>query len=92
MSFYVTLPHGAAPLSQRLCPRRGQPVLRGTFAPEFLEIKKNVRNPYHFIRFWQGVLPNFLFDFIFGKIFGVYSVMDHFTGKKVKNQAAAKAA
>ena len=53
---------------------------------------KGLPFPYHFIRFWQGVLPNFLFDFIFGKIFGVYSVMDHFTGRKVKNQAAAKAA
>lgn len=37
---------------------------------------------YHFVRFWQGILPNSLFDFIFGKIFGVYSVMDHFTGRK----------
>ncbi len=37
---------------------------------------------YHFIRIWQGLLPNFLFDFIFGKVFGVYSVMDHFTGRK----------
>lgn len=37
---------------------------------------------YHFIRIWQGLLPNVLFDFIFGKIFGVYSVMDHFTGRK----------
>jgi len=38
--------------------------------------------PYHFIRFWQGILPNALFDFIFGKCFGIYSVMDHFTGRK----------
>lgn len=37
---------------------------------------------YHFIRIWQGLLPNFLFDFIFGKIFGIYSVMDHFTGRR----------
>lgn len=37
---------------------------------------------YHFIRIWQGLLPNFLFDFIFGKVFGVYSVMDHFTGRR----------
>lgn len=37
---------------------------------------------YHFIRIWQGLLPNFLFDFIFGKIFGVYSVMDHFKGRR----------
>lgn len=37
---------------------------------------------WHFIRFWQGVLPNCIFDFVFGKIFGVYEVMDHFTGRK----------
>lgn len=39
---------------------------------------------YHFIRIWQGLLPYCLFDFIFGKIFGVYSVMDHFTGRTAK--------
>lgn len=39
---------------------------------------------YHFIRIWQGLLPYFLFDFIFGKVFGVYSVMDHFTGRTAK--------
>lgn len=43
---------------------------------------KGIPFAYHFIRFWQGVLPNSLFDFIFGRIFGVYSVMDHFTGRK----------
>ena len=37
---------------------------------------------YHFIRIWQGLLPNWLFDFVFGKVFGVYSVMDHFTGRR----------
>ena len=43
---------------------------------------KGLPFPEHFIRFWQGVLPNALFDFIFGKIFGVYSVMNHFTGRR----------
>lgn len=43
---------------------------------------KGIPFPFHFIRFWQGVLPLSLFDFIFGKCFGVYSVMDHFTGRK----------
>lgn len=43
---------------------------------------KGIPFPYHFIRFWQGVLPLSIFDFIFGKCFGVYSVMDHFTGRK----------
>lgn len=37
---------------------------------------------FHFIRFWQGVLPVAPFDFIFGKCCGIYSVMDHFTGRK----------
>lgn len=36
---------------------------------------------YHFIRFWQAILPLRLFDFIFGTVFGVYRTMDHFTGR-----------
>lgn len=50
-----------------------------------IEVGKSFRGipfAYHFIRIWQGLLPNCLFDFIFGNIFGVYSVMDHFTGRK----------
>lgn len=50
-----------------------------------IEVGKSFRGipfAYHFIRIWQGLLPNFLFDFIFGKVFGVYSVMDHFTGRR----------
>ena len=50
-----------------------------------VEVGKSFRGipfAYHFIRIWQGLLPIFLFDFIFGKIFGVYSVMDHFTGRR----------
>ena len=50
-----------------------------------IEKEKDFRGipfPYHFIRIWQGILPNALFDIIFGKWFGVYSVMDHFTGRK----------
>jgi len=41
---------------------------------------------YHFIRFWQGVLPTPVFDFIFGKIFGIYSTMDNFTGRNGKKE------
>ncbi|MCF0176340.1 MAG: SDR family NAD(P)-dependent oxidoreductase, partial [Bacteroidales bacterium] len=37
---------------------------------------------FHFIRFWQGVLPVWLFDWFFGEVFGVYHTMDHFTGRK----------
>lgn len=50
-----------------------------------VEVGKSFRGipfAYHFIRIWQGLLSNFLFDFIFGKVFGVYSVMDHFTGRR----------
>lgn len=45
---------------------------------------KGIPFPEHFIRFWQGVLPYGIFDWFFGKVFGVYSVMDHFTGRKAK--------
>ena len=37
---------------------------------------------FHFIRFWQAVLPVCLFDFVFGTIFGIYHTMDHFTGRR----------
>lgn len=37
---------------------------------------------FHFIRLCQGLLPTVVFDFLFGKCFGVYSTMDHFTGRK----------
>ena len=36
---------------------------------------------YHFIRFWQAILPLRLFDFVFGTVFGVYHAMDNFTGR-----------
>lgn len=37
---------------------------------------------FHFIRFWQGVLPSRFFDWFFGEVFGIYHTMDHFTGRK----------
>lgn len=37
---------------------------------------------FHFIRFWQGVLPTKFFDWFFGQVFGIYHAMDHFTGRK----------
>ena len=37
---------------------------------------------FHFIRFWQTVLPVKVFDFIFGKVFGIYHAMDNFKGRK----------
>lgn len=37
---------------------------------------------FHFIRFWEAVLPFCLFDWIFGEVCGIYHAMDHFTGRK----------
>ena len=37
---------------------------------------------FHFIRFWQGLLPTSWFDTIFGKWIGIFSAMDHFTGRR----------
>ena len=37
---------------------------------------------FHFIRFWQAILPIRVFDFVFGTVFGVYHAMDNFTGRK----------
>jgi short-subunit dehydrogenase len=37
---------------------------------------------FHFIRFWQFLLPTRIFDFFFGKVIGIYHAMDHFTGRK----------
>jgi short-subunit dehydrogenase len=36
---------------------------------------------YHFIRFWQAILPIRVFDFVFGTVFGIYHAMDNFTGR-----------
>ena len=37
---------------------------------------------FHFIRFWQAILPIRLFDFVFGTVFGIYHAMDNFIGRK----------
>ena len=37
---------------------------------------------FHFIRFWQAILPIRVFDFVFGTVFGIYHAMDNFTGRK----------
>ena len=37
---------------------------------------------FHFIRFWQTVLPTRIFDWFFGKVIGIYHVMDGYTGRK----------
>lgn len=52
---------------------------------------KGVPFGFHFIRFWQTVLPTRIFDFFFGKVFGLYNAMDNFTGRKPLSNATAKA-
>lgn len=45
-------------------------------------IFKGIPFSFHFIRLMQGIFPFALFDPFFGNLFGLYSVMDHFTGRK----------
>jgi short-subunit dehydrogenase len=44
----------------------------------------------HFIRLMQGIFPQTWFDFIFGDICGLYTVMDHFTGRKITHKEQAR--
>ena len=46
---------------------------------------------FHFIRFWQAILPTSVFDFFFGQVFGIYHTMDQFTGRKSVKESAGKA-
>ncbi len=43
---------------------------------------KGIPFGFHFIRFWQAVLPTRVFDWLFGEVFGIYHTMDEFTGRK----------
>lgn len=43
---------------------------------------KGIPFGFHFIRFWQAMLPTCIFDFIFGEVVGIYHGMEHFTGRK----------
>ena len=43
---------------------------------------KGIPFGFHFIRLCQGLLPTSWFDVIFGKWVGIFSAMDHFTGRK----------
>jgi short-subunit dehydrogenase len=36
----------------------------------------------HFVRFSQGLLPIWLFDWFVGGVMGIYKTMDHFTGRR----------
>lgn len=44
---------------------------------------------FHFIRFWQAILPTRVFDFFFGKVFGIYHAMDKFTGRTRQEKGKA---
>ena len=46
---------------------------------------------FHFIRFWQAILPTRVFDFFFGQVFGIYHTMDQFTGRKRVKESLGKA-
>ena len=52
---------------------------------------KGIPFGFHFIRFWQFILPTRIFDFFFGKVFGIYHAMDNFTGRKKSEVQASKA-
>jgi len=51
-------------------------------AVEHNRIYRGIPFPQHFIRLMQGLLPLSWFDFIFGDVCGLYTVMNHFTGRK----------
>lgn len=46
---------------------------------------------FHFIRFWQAILPVKIFDWFFGEMFGIYHAMDNFTGRKPNISHKSKA-
>lgn len=37
----------------------------------------------HFVRFFQGIFPIWLFDWFVGKVLGIYKTMDEFKGHKI---------
>lgn len=52
---------------------------------------KGIPFGFHFIRFWQAILPTRVFDFFFGEVFGIYHTMDEFTGRQNARKANVKA-
>lgn len=52
---------------------------------------KGIPFGFHFIRFWQAILPTRVFDFFFGEVFGIYHTMDEFTGRQKPLKTGAKA-
>ena len=43
---------------------------------------RGINFPEHFIRLMQGIFPHRWFNFVFGDLCGLYTVMNHFTGRK----------
>lgn len=52
---------------------------------------KGIPFGFHFIRFWQFILPTRIFDWFFGEVMGIYHAMDAFTGRKNAEAKASKA-
>ena len=46
---------------------------------------------FHFIRFWQFILPTRIFDWFFGEVMGIYHTMDDFTGRRPEGKTSGKA-
>ena len=74
------------------------PVLKPEYVSKKIikAIEKNKRFKgipfgFHFIRFWQFILPTKVFDWFFGEVMGIYHAMDAFTGRKEEKTKASKA-
>lgn len=52
---------------------------------------KGIPFGFHFIRFWQAILPTKAFDWLFGEVFGIYHTMDDFKGRQNVNKTEIKA-
>ena len=46
---------------------------------------------FHFIRFWQFILPTRIFDWFFGEVIGIYHAMDNFTGRRPQRKTGNNA-
>lgn len=51
-------------------------------ATEKGKIFKGIPFSFHFIRCMQAIMPVKVLDWFFGEVFGIYHVMDNFTGRK----------
>lgn len=52
---------------------------------------KGIPFGFHFIRFWQAILPTRIFDWLFGEVFGIYHTMDDFKGRQKVKKIETKA-